>query len=39
MLKVDLKEKRQPTGVKMVDGIVLADNFHIFSESIDHFFL
>ena len=39
MQKVDLKENRQPTGVKMVNGIVLADNFHIFSESDDHFFL
>ena len=38
MQKVDLKEKRQPTGVKNVNGIVPAVNFHIFSESDDHFF-
>ena len=38
MQKVDLKENRRPTGVKMVNGIVLADNFYIFSESNDHFF-
>ena len=36
--KVDLKENRQPTGVKMANGIVSANNFHIFSESDDHFF-
>ena len=36
MQKVDLKENRQPTGVKMMNGIVSADNFHIFSESDDH---
>ena len=39
MQKVDLKDNRQPTGVKMVTGIVSANNFHIFSESDDHFFL
>ena len=39
MKKVDLKENRKPTGVKMVNGIVSADNFHIFSESDEHFFL
>ena len=39
MQKSDLKENRQPTGVKMVNGIVSADNFHIFSESDDYFFL
>ena len=39
MQKVDLKENRQPTGVKMVNGIVSANNFYIFSESDDHFYL
>ena len=39
MQKVDLKENRQPAGVKMANGIVSADNFYIFSESDDHFFL
>ena len=38
MQKVVLKEKT-PTDVKMVNGIVSADNFHIFSESDDHLFL
>ena len=36
MQKVDLKENRHPTGVKMMNGIVSADIFHIFSESDDH---
>ena len=39
MQKVDFKENRQPTGVKMVNGIVSADNFYIFSESDGHFFV
>ena len=34
--KSGLKENRQPTGVKMMNGIVSAHNFHIFSESDDH---
>ena len=37
MQKVDLKKKRQPTGFKMVNGIVSANHFHIFSESNDYF--
>ena len=34
---VDLNEMRQPKGVKLVNGIVLADNFRIFRESEGHF--
>ena len=37
MQKVNLKENRQPTGVKMMNGIFSADNFHIFSEPDNHF--
>ena len=39
MQKVNFNENRQPKGVKMMNGIVSANNFHIFSESDDHFFL